>query len=319
MGSQLLNRTYYYIKPLIPRKLQIWLRKIVVNIKRAKYTHIWPIDLKADGRPKQFPGWPEQKKFALVITHDVDTAHGQKNCLQLMELEQRLGFRSSFNFVPERYKVSKNIRNQLTKNGFEVGVHGLNHDGKLFRSASIFEERSKKINQYLSQWNAKGFRAPAMHHNLDWIHLLNIEYDASTFDTDPFEPQPDGCSTIYPFWVANGSNNNGYIELPYTLPQDFTVFILMKDFNLSIWHKKLDWIVEHNAMALLNTHPDYMCFDNKHKKYEEYHVKLYKAFLEHIKNKYSGQYWHALPKDVAKFWKETVARINTPAKDLRIK
>jgi peptidoglycan/xylan/chitin deacetylase (PgdA/CDA1 family) len=279
----------------------------MVNIKRTKFAHVWPIDPKADGCPSQFPGWPENKKFALVLTHDVDTAHGQKNCFQLMQLERRLGFRSSFNFVPERYNVSEKLRNQLTHNGFEVGVHGLNHDGKLFRSASIFEERSKKINRYISRWNAKGFRAPAMHHNLDWIHLLNIEYDASTFDTDPFEPQPDGCATIYPFWVANGANHKGYIELPYTLPQDFTVFILMKDFNLSIWQRKLDWIVQHNAMALLNTHPDYMCFGNKHKRYEQYPAKLYQAFLEYIKNEYSDQYWQALPKDVAKYWKDTVA------------
>jgi hypothetical protein len=35
----------------------------------------------------------------------------------------------------------------------------------------------------------------------DWLHQLNIEYDLSTFDTDPFEPQPEGRHTIFPFWV----------------------------------------------------------------------------------------------------------------------
>ena len=44
-----------------------------------------------------------------------------------------------------------------------------------------------------------------MYHNLDWIHDLDIYYDASTFDTDPFEPQPDGFKTIYPFTVKNDS------------------------------------------------------------------------------------------------------------------
>jgi len=34
-----------------------------------------------------------------------------------------------------------------------------------------------------------GFSLPSMHHNLEWIGELDIEYDASTFDTDPFEPQ----------------------------------------------------------------------------------------------------------------------------------
>ena len=34
----------------------------------------------------------------------------------------------------------------LYDNGFEVGVHGLNHDGKLFFSRKIFNERAKRIN-----------------------------------------------------------------------------------------------------------------------------------------------------------------------------
>jgi len=62
-------------------------------------------------------------------------------------------------------------------------------------------ERAAKINNYIREWNAAGFRAPAMHHNLDWIRELDIEYDSSTFDTDPFEPQPDNVNCIFPFWV----------------------------------------------------------------------------------------------------------------------
>ena len=40
-----------------------------------------------------------------------------------------------------------------------------------------------------------------MLHNLVWLRDLDILYDASTFDTDPFEPQPEGMETIFPFWV----------------------------------------------------------------------------------------------------------------------
>ena len=59
-----------------------------------------------------------------------------------------------------------------------------------------------------------------MFHNLDWLHELKIEYDASTFDTDPFEPQPDGVGTIFPFWVTGRQPDEGYVEMAYTLPQD---------------------------------------------------------------------------------------------------
>jgi hypothetical protein len=42
------------------------------------------------------PGWPNGKKFALVLTHDVESAEGLDKCYQLAEIEERLGFRSSF-------------------------------------------------------------------------------------------------------------------------------------------------------------------------------------------------------------------------------
>ena len=105
-----------------------------------------------------------------------------------------------------------------------------------------------------------GFRSPCMYHNLDWLHDLHIKYDASTFDTDPFEPQPDGVCTIFPFQVKDDRQDKGYVELPYTLPQDFTLFIILREESIDIWKKKLAWIAENGGMALLNTHPDYMSF-----------------------------------------------------------
>ena len=89
----MLTRLYYRIKPLIPRRLQIEMRRIIVRRKRARYADVWPIDQKAAKPPEGWAGWPEGKKFALVLTHDVDTARGQERCRQLMELEERLGLR----------------------------------------------------------------------------------------------------------------------------------------------------------------------------------------------------------------------------------
>jgi hypothetical protein len=300
----LINRIYYFFKPLIPRILQLFLRRQIVRQKRWSYRDTWPIDEQASKKPEGWPGWPKKKQFALVLTHDVDTAKGQDRCLKLMALEKKMGFRSSFNFVPERYRVSSAIRDALTSNGFEVGVHGLKHDGKLYDSEKVFNERAIRINRYLRSWGAVGFRSPAMHHNLDWIHRLQISYDASTFDTDPFEPQSDGVETIFPFWVSGNSSQNGYLELPYTLPQDFTLFILMQEKNIHIWKKKLDWLADKGGMALLNTHPDYMRFDRNKLDLEEYPVKLYKEFLHYVHEKFEGQYWCALPRDITYFWYE---------------
>jgi hypothetical protein len=271
-------------------------------MKRSKYNDIWPIDEKACSPPNGWQGWPGGKKFALVITHDVDTVYGRTKCLYLKDLEKRMGFKSSFNFVPERYYVSPSLRRDLIDDGFEVGVHGLYHDGKLFDSRNIYKERSARINHYLKKWGSVGFRSPAMHHNLEWIQDLNIEYDSSTFDTDPFEPQPDGVGTIFPFLVHGNIHQRDYVELPYTLPQDFTLFIILKEKSINIWKKKLDWIVEKGGMALILTHPDYMSFDGQKNRIEEYPSEYYGEFLSYVKSRYEDQYWHVLPKEMARFW-----------------
>jgi hypothetical protein len=297
-------RTYYLLKPFIPRRLQIEIRRQIVIRKRLACANIWPIDKKANKPPDGWSGWPDGKRFALVLTHDVETAKGLDKCYKLIRLEERLGFRSSFNFVAEEYNIMPELRHYLTSNGFEVGIHGLYHDGNLYKSKKIFQRQAVRINQYLKEWESVGFRAPSMYHNLDWTHKLDIEYDASTFDTDPFEPQPDGMGTIFPFFVQGNSSQKGYVELPYTLSQDFNLFIIMQEKTIDIWKQKLDWIAEQGGMALFITHPDYMNFDRTKLSHEEYPVKYYKEFLEYIKSRYEDQYWHALPKDVARFWAE---------------
>jgi hypothetical protein len=150
-----------------------------------------------------------------------------------------------------------------------------------------------------------------MHHNLGWMHELNIQHATSTFDTDPFEPQPDGVNTIFPFWVVEPNVKKGYVELPYTLPQDFTLFILMDEADDSIWRKKVDWIAENGGMALLNSHSDYMQFNkNLPLRPETYPVDVYIGFLQYVQERYKGRYWNALPREVSQFCIDNLQAIN---------
>jgi len=294
---------YYKLKPIIPRRLQIILRRIIINLNKDKYKDIWPVNNKAGFAPEGWTGWPYDRKFALVLTHDIDTPKGEERCLDLMRIEKELGFKSAYFFVPGICKDCSSIHHELRRNEFEVGIHGLFHDGRLYHSRKIFLNRASRINHFLSEWKAVGFRSPAMHHNLTWIHDLNIIYDASTFDVDPFEPQPDGVDTIFPFIENNTISGKSYVELPYTLPQDFTLFVLMRQRDIEIWKRKLDWIAENNGMALVITHPDYMNIEGSKLAIDEYPVKYYLDFLSYIKDKYTDQYWHALPKEMAQFWR----------------
>ena len=156
---------------------------------------------------------------------------------------------------------------------------------------------------------------------------LNIQYDASTFDTDLFEPQPEGppydlflsgrqrawergieeparlrrTQAARPgCWRAPAPATS---ELPYTLPQDFTRFSYCSGSRrLDIWLQKLDWIARHGGMALVNVHPDYLCFDGATPNRMEYPSAHYKALLEYVSQHYAGAFWNTTPRKVAQFF-----------------
>lgn len=306
------NRFYYVFKPYLPWRLRIALRRWNGRRVLAASAGSWPILETAGQPPANWPGWPEARPFALVLTHDVEGPKGLDRVSQLRQLEEELGFRSAFNLIPAgNYQVAPATRQDLERRGFEVGIHDLHHDGKLFTHREGFCRQAKQINAYLREWKVQGFRAGFMHHNLDWIHDLQIQYDASTFDTDPFEPQPDGVGTIFPFWVpapsttsSPASPGKGYMELPYTLVQDFTLFTILCADSIDIWKRKLDWIAQHGGMALVNVHPDYVDFSGDRAPEGEFPARLYRELLEYVRSCYAGQYWHALPREVAAYCRE---------------
>jgi glycosyltransferase involved in cell wall biosynthesis len=292
---------YFGVKPLVPLYIRRAIRRWFAFRQRRKVGDIWSILPGSERQPPDWPGWPDGKKFAFVLTHDVEGKAGVDRCRRLMELDRKWGFRSSFNFIPEGdYRVSKELRDELTGNGFEVGVHDLRHDGKLFVGRREFAANAAQINRYLKEWGAVGFRAGFMLHNLEWMHDLEIQYDASTFDTDPFEPQPDGTGTIFPFWNA-GLREGGYVELSYTLPQDSTLFLLFGERSPDMWLQKLDWIADHGGMALVNVHPDYVRFEGEAKSYKTFPVEYYSRLLQYVSEKYGESVWRARPADVAAF------------------
>lgn len=302
------SRLYYSVKPYLPWRLRIGVRRLSARRKRARFSDQWPIDAGAGRAPEGWPGWPEGKRFAFVLTHDVESEVGLQNCRPVAELEQQLGFRSCFNLIPEgRYAVPAELRAWLTSIGCEVGVHDLKHDGRLFSSHRGFSEKAARINDYLAAWNADGFRSGFMLRNLDWLHELRIKYDSSTFDTDPFEPQSEGAGTIFPFWQQQARDDSGgnapapgYVEIPYTLPQDSTLFIILQESSPEIWLRKLDWIAEHGGMAVVNVHPDYLRL-NGAPAHRTYPVSHYRQLLDYVASRYRGQYWQALPGEIARY------------------
>ena len=141
----LVNRLYYKAKPFIPRGVQLSLRRIVVDMTRRRLQGTWPVFQDRCEPPPAWPGWPDGKRFALALTHDVETEIGLRRVLKLVQLEKELGFRSSFYFVPERYENPPELHRTLRRDGFEIGVHGLRHDGKLYFSRRIFDKTCERL------------------------------------------------------------------------------------------------------------------------------------------------------------------------------
>ena len=304
--ESLFTRFYYNVKPFVPRSIRWALRRRRASGIRERNTATWPINHAASAVPDGWPGWPGEKRFALVLTHDVESGEGLEKVRNLAELERGFGLRSSFNFIPQGgYQVPDDLRAWLAEGGFEVGVHDLHHDGKLYESRKSFLTKAGLINAHLRKWGAVGFRSGFMLRQLDWLHDLDTEYDASTFDTDPFEPQPDGCRAIFPFFVPdrNGSPGEGYVELPYTLAQDSTLFLLLGEQTADIWLRKLDWIAEHGGLALVNIHPDYMDFQRSDFAHYRYPASLVGELLEYVTRRYEGEFWNPLPRELAQWFR----------------
>lgn len=297
------KRAHYAVKHLLPRPLTRKLRQAHRRWVMRQFGLEWPAErryvdfvhdtlrrlLRARGLDSAtfVHFWPDEHPWALVLTHDVETAAGQALVPALAKIEEQLGFRSSFNIVPERYPLDRGLIDDLRGRGFEVGVHDLNHDGRLFNSRDQFNKRAQRINQHVRELKASGFRAALMHRNPTWMQVLDLDYDLSFFDTDPHEPMPGGTMSIWPFQLGR------FIELPYTLVQDYTLTAVLRERTPRLWTEKAQFVADNLGMVLLNTHPDYLEQDGTE--------RIYREFLETIRSR--GGYWNALPREVAGWWR----------------
>src|SRR5260370_13529501 len=185
---------------------------------------------------------------------------------------------------------------ELSARGFEIGVHGLKHDGRDFESLDQFMRRATSMNEFNDDFAALGFRSPLKHRNPEWMQALDIEYDGSFFDTDPYEPMAGGTMSIWPFQLGR------FVELPYTLAQDYTVVEVVGETTPRLWLEKVEFIRAGHGMALLNTHPDYLR--------KPHTRRIYSEFLAAMRER--ADFHHALPREIARWWRTRAAATGVP-------
>ena len=299
---QLVVTVYYTIRPLLPRKVQLMLRR--GHAARLSYPDFpsWPEEHALHDlydwlleRLEQIAGepvpylrpWPHGHASAFVLTHDVETSTGRDAIEALRAPERARGLRSVWNLVPERYAVADELLDGLRSEGCEIGVHGLRHDGRDLASRRMLRKRLPAMRAWADHWGAVGFRSPATQRSWELMPLLGFDYDSSYTDSAPHEPRPGGCCTYLPYFIDD------LVELPITLPQDHTLFEVLGMTDGSVWRSKVDALRSRGGLVLMIAHPDYVHCPGM--------LRAWSDLLDQLSA--DPEAWHALPREVAAWWR----------------
>lgn len=210
-----------------------------------------------------------ETRGAVCITHDVDWIECQKFTPDLAAFEERCGIRSTFNFLTHwNYKLDKALVADLARAGFEIGLHGAEHDIALaYRSREKICVHLRRALDVLPV-PVKGFRSPALSSSqtlLAALDELGFAYDSSLATRDMYGEGLDMCFPyLYPelkLW-----------EIPLTL-QDSTLFRDLglrdgeaADIVLELMHE----VVEMGGVFVFNGHPGIL----------RNHMEFYRSFVE---------------------------------------
>ena len=311
-------QAYYRIKKMIPESVRHRLNSAAIKMRAKREFPRWPCESalidylrdwlrislhmmkKTDAWHIGF--WPNGMKSCIVLTHDVEGPLGMSRMEQMADLEERYNFRSSWNLPLAQYEIDWKLIDRLRQRGFEFGAHGLSHDGRLFRSESDFSELAPLLQERARAHDMNGFRAPSTLRRAEWITRLSFDFDCSFSDSDPYEPQPGGTCSVFPFFLSH------LVELPYTMPQDHTLIHLLHRSPTQTWAMKAKWIESLGGMILTLVHPDYCGAGH--------YLDEYETLLKQLNDFQSA--WRALPSEVSTWWRrrdqmQLTVRGNSPS------
>jgi hypothetical protein len=307
LAKDFARRAYYRIRSALPVPIRrILQRAFFSNRDRLPFPH-WPVDTTVenivetllrlslgDELPDRVPFiwfWPDGATSAATMTHDVEANPGLNFVPRLMDLDDEFGIKASFQLVPEeRYVLPKNLLPAIRSRGFEINVHGLNHDGNLFADRKSFLRGAALIKRYARDFGAEGFRSTCMYRNVDWFEELGIRYDMSVPNVAHLEPQRGGCCTVFPYFIGD------VVELPLTTIQDYSLFHILGEYSIGLWKKQIQLILEKNGLISFVTHPDYLC--------DERALPVYRSLLEYLSGlRAERRVWVARPGEIQRWWR----------------
>lgn len=308
LQKSIIQRVYYLIRPILTVNIRRHLQRLALRGWQNRPFPKWPVDLTVERLLEQclilsmkakgldsvpfIWFWPEGHLSCCILTHDVETEAGVQFSSDLMDIDDDFGMKASFQVVPEkRYTVTKKYLESIRSRGFEVNVQDLNHDGRLYSNREEFLRRARKINQYVKEYQAEGFRAAVLYRNTAWYDALEVSYDMSVPNCAHLDPQHGGCCTVFPYFIGD------ILELPVTTIQDYSLFHILNDYSIDLWKQQLAIIMGAHGMANIIIHPDYII--------EERPQKTYRALLEYLSlQRAQHGMWITLPREVNRWWRQ---------------
>jgi peptidoglycan/xylan/chitin deacetylase (PgdA/CDA1 family) len=307
LAGTAVRKAYYALRPLLPVAIRKHLQRLYLRGWERKPFPAWPVDrtveeilekvllisMKSHGID-ELPFiwfWPEGAPGCVLMTHDVETAFGRDACVDLMNMDDSFGIKAAFQIVPERrYEVPEEFLEAFRERGFEIVVHDLNHDGRLYSERNEFLRRAELINQYGKKFGAAGFRAAVLYRNLDWLQSLDFKYDMSVPNVAHLDPQQGGCCTLFPYFVGD------ILELPVTTTQDYTLFYILPGSPVTLWETQSQLILEKHGLLSFIIHPDYIMQGKNQQTFKDL-----LSFLSRLRDE--KKVWVALPREIDRWWR----------------
>ncbi len=308
----LLNEEYSNLKPplntylpfhyhLVPGRLRFKILKTMVKYKKKSDFPNWPLDISVDiiknisSKNNKLFSWPKGKKYAVVLTHDVDTKYGFGKIPEILKIENKYGVFSCWYIVGNHYKLDYDLLDSLKERGHEIGLHGYYHDNKIsFLPKEKIIERIKKCLKLIKMYDIQGFRSPSLLNSSNLFNVLGkfFKYDSSVPNVDVYNPfgLARGCCTIFPF------RKGKLIEIPLTLPSDDKLLALSyRPLEIyKLWLFLINKIKQVGGIAVVTTHTEPHLSGNSEM------INIYSKFLKNISKE--KEIWFAKPIDIVNWY-----------------
>ncbi len=282
---------FHYHK--IPGGLRIKIGQALAAMENPSFPK-WPIDPSGDALRwilgERGGGWPGGKKFALVLSHDVDTADGMEFSPRLLEIEARHRVPAVYSFVTSTYAIEKRFLRDVIAAGGEIAWHSDLHDNRIaFEDEVGIRRRFEGARGFFEEFDVRGFRSPSLCRTPTLLRIAGerFTWDSSIPDTGP----GGGCASVQPFRIGP------MLEVPLTLPMDADLVFRRRDPKAwpDAWMEKARYVRDVGGCAVLCTHPE---------THFSGHRAAWEAYDEFLRRVKELDPWICVPRGIAACGKE---------------